>query len=502
MVIGSDAKAGFLGLSRFGYGARGSTADLARAASDPRGLLKSELQQHGTAQLDSSSLPHSKDALQALDARRKDIQMARLRTFGNQETSGQMSETGGKGGEQARPADNASHGEGQPAKQRPPAAPAPKAARKEPPLPQQFFRTEALARFQKVASAEAGFCERLVQFCSNHFCISALKGGKVRAIAGCFEREAIRPFVLGRFADMLKAVVRHPAMLLYLDNARSVGPGSIAGKNGKRGLNENLAREILELHTLGVAARYTQADVTSLARILTGWTVAGDQGRLGEPGTFVFFAHGHEPGDHELLHKVYAAGGLEQGDAAISDLAQHAAAAQHIAFKLARHFVSDNPPERLVKRLGLVFAETDGDLKAVAVALVDADESWETGAAKMRSPYEFLMAAARAVGHFPQDPALLLGPLSVMGMPLWQPPSPQGWSDATAAWATPKGMKSRLDVSAAIAARLKETLHPSELLEAILGEAASQETRQAVTRAESRQQALAVLLMSPEFQWR
>jgi uncharacterized protein (DUF1800 family) len=230
------------------------------------------------------------------------------------------------------------------------------------PLPpqQQLFRAEALARFQRVVAADTGFVERLVHFWSNHFCVSASKSGAVRAIAGAFEREAIRPHVLGRFGDMLKAVASHPAMLLYLDNAQSFGPASRAGRNRQRGLNENLAREILELHTLSVAGGYGQADVTALARILTGWTFAGPAGRIGEPGQFAFFANGHEPGDHGLLGKVYKAGGIEQGEAALADLARHPATARHVATKFAAHFVADTPPAALVERLEASFKTSDG----------------------------------------------------------------------------------------------------------------------------------------------
>ena len=248
-------------------------------------------------------------------------------------------------------------------------------------------------------------------------------------------------------------------MLVYLDNAQSFGPGSAPDKGARRGLNENLAREILELHTLGVGSGYTQADVTSLARILTGWTFAGREGRIAEPGQFAFFPNGHEPGDHRLLGKLYQAGGIEQGEAALADLARHPATARHIARKFAQHFVADEPPQMLVDRLARTFEKTGGDLKAMAVTLLDSDEAWSGERTKVRSPQEFLMAAVRAVGRVPEDPGLLLGPLNVLGMPLWQPPGPNGWPDTVAAWATPKGMKSRLDISAAIAARLKE-LHP------------------------------------------
>jgi uncharacterized protein (DUF1800 family) len=203
-----------------------------------------------------------------------------------------------------------------------------------------------------------------------------------------------------------------------------------------------------------------------------------------------------------LLGKRYKAAGIEQGEAALADLARHPSTARHIATKLAQHFVADAPPAALVDRLAAVFKSTDGDLKALAVALVDDDEAWTVSHAKIRSPYEFLMAAVRAIGHVPEDVRILLAPLVFMGMPLWQPPGPNGWPDTTAAWATPKGMKSRLDMSAAIAARAKDIANPRRLIETCLGQTASVETRQAIARAESRQQGLALLLMSPEFQWR
>lgn len=473
MSTSPDRKPALLALSRFGYGARGGSNDLVRIASDPRGLLRAELSRPAAARLDPPGLPGSKAALQAVFVEQQRI----------------VAEREAKTPQPAGPETKAAMD----------AAPAP-----EPPaLQQQLFRAEAQARFQRVVEAEIGFVERLVHFWSNHFCISASKSGMVRSIAGSFEREAIRPHVLGRFGDMLKAVASHPAMLLYLDNAQSFGPASPAGRNRQRGLNENLAREILELHTLSVAGGYTQADVTALARILTGWTFAGPAGRIGEPGQFAFFANGHEPGDHKLLGKVYAAGGVAQGEAALADLALHPATARHVATKLAAHFVADAPPAPLVARLETVFKTSGGDIMALAAALIDADEAWAGAPAKIRSPYEFLMAALRAVARrAPEDPGRLLGPLAVMGMPLWQPPGPNGWPDTVAAWATAKGMKSRLDVAAAIAARLKEAVHPTELLDATIGEAAARETRQAVARAESRQQGLALVLMSPEFQWR
>ena len=191
---------------------------------------------------------------------------------------------------------------------------------------------------------------RLVMFWSNHFCVSANKG-PVRGMAGAYEREAIRPHVLGRFVDMLLAVERHPAMLVYLDNHVSIGPNSRAGLNRGLGLNENLAREILELHTLGVGGGYTQEDVTNLARILTGWTVANLANPVGEPGRFFFAPARHEPGAWTVLGKRYGEAGMAAGEAVLRDLARHPATARHIARKLARHFVSAEPPAALVARL-------------------------------------------------------------------------------------------------------------------------------------------------------
>jgi uncharacterized protein (DUF1800 family) len=341
-----------------------------------------------------------------------------------------------------------------------------------------------------------------VAFWSNHFCISANKGGLARMWAGSFEREAIRPYVFGRFADMLKAVEQHPAMLFFLDNQQSLGPDSRAGINRNRGLNENLAREIMELHTLGVDGGYTQEDVTSLARVITGWTYAGRQGQLGTPGTFVFNANAHQPGPQRVLGKTYEAGGVAQGEAVLADLARHPSTAKFVATKFVRHFVADDPPPALVARLQDVFTKTDGDLRALTLALVDADEAWKAPMTKVRSPYEFLIAMGRVLARTPEDPGRYLGGLNTLGQPLWSPAGPNGFADTNAAWAAPEGMKLRLDISAQLASRVADSFDARELLEVVAADAASPETRRAVERAESRQQALALLLMSPEFQRR
>jgi uncharacterized protein (DUF1800 family) len=367
---------------------------------------------------------------------------------------------------------------------------------------QKTFRAEALARLQRATVADCGFVERLVVFWSNHFCISAGKGGLARMWAGSFEREAIRPHVLGRFADMLKAVEQHPAMLFFLDNQQSLGPDSRAGLNRNRGLNENLAREIMELHTLGVGGGYSQDDVTSLARIITGWTYAGRQGALGTPGTFVFNANAHQPGAQRVMGKIYEANGVAQGEAVLADIARNPSTAKFIATKFARHFVADDPPPALVARLQEVFRRSDGDLRALAAALLDSDEAWQAPRTKLRSPYEFLVAAGRLLARIPDDPGQYLGGLNLLGQPLWSPAGPNGFPDTNAAWAAPEGMKLRLDISTQMASRLAGNIDPRDLLELAAADAASPETRNTIERAESRQQALALLLMSPELQRR
>ncbi|UQR64784.1 DUF1800 family protein [Bradyrhizobium sp. C-145] len=514
-----DSQAALVALNRFGFGARGgASGDLINAASDPRGFVKAELaRSHGvlleapglqsTPQLGQAVFAYQDQVKQAREAAKAAAEAPSTQAPADQkpalrrnlslnaaaaEVAGQMAD--------ARPADHAAKPEAmQPNAAAPPAA---KPALQPLNVIQKTFRAEALARLQRATLAECGFTERLVVFWSNHFCISASKGELARIWAGAFEREAIRPHVLGRFADMLRAAEQHPAMLFFLDNQQSLGPDSRAGQNRKRGLNENLAREIMELHTLGVGGGYTQDDVTSLARIITGWTFAGRQGQLGAPGSFVFNVNAHQPGSQILLGKTYAQAGLAQGEAALADIARHASTANFIATKLVRHFVADDPPPALVARLRDIFVKTDGDLKALAMALVDSDEAWKAPLTKMRSPYDFLVASGRLLARVPEDPGTYLNNLNLLGQPLWSPAGPNGFPDTSAAWGAPEGMKLRLDIAAQMGARLGNNIDPLDLLEFAAADAASIETRRTIERAESRQQALALLLMSPEMQRR
>ncbi|MCK1421091.1 DUF1800 family protein [Bradyrhizobium sp. 180] len=515
-----DSQAALVALNRFGFGARGgASGDLIDAASDPRGFVKAELARPNGVLLEAPGLQSTPQLGQAVFAYQDEVKQAReaAKATAAAETPTQASadqkpalrrnlslnaaasEVAGQMAD-ARPADNAAKPEAmQPSPGAPPAAkPAPQPLN----VIQKTFRAEALARLQRATLVECGFTERLVVFWSNHFCISASKGELARIWAGAFEREAIRPHVLGRFADMLKAVEQHPAMLFFLDNQQSLGPDSRAGQNRKRGLNENLAREIMELHTLSVGGGYTQDDVTSLARIITGWTFAGRQGQLGAPGSFVFNVNAHQPGPQILLGKTYGQAGLAQGEAALADLARHPSTANFIATKFVRHFVADDPPPSLVARLRDIFVKTDGDLKALAMALVDSDEAWKAPLTKMRSPYDFLVASGRLLARVPEDPSRYLNGLNLLGQPLWSPAGPNGFPDTNAAWAAPEGMKLRLDIAAQIGSRLGNTIDPLDLLEFAAADAASIETRRTIERAESRQQALALLLMSPEMQRR
>jgi uncharacterized protein (DUF1800 family) len=503
-----DSQAAMVALNRFGFGARGgASGDLINAASDPRGFVRGELNRPNAVALEMPGLQPTAILAQADFAYQAEVKASREAAgkTGAAEATPAM-ETAEKGSTSApmQSADTMHPETMHPDAMHPNAAQPNAAKPPEKPLNviQKTYRAEALARLQRAMIADCGFTERLVAFWSNHFCISAHKGELARIWAGSFEREAIRPHVLGRFGDMLRAVEQHPAMLFFLDNQQSLGPDSRAGQNRKRGLNENLAREIMELHTLGVGGGYTQDDVTSLARIITGWTFAGRQGQLGTPGTFAFNANAHQPGPQTLLGKTYADTGVAQGEAALADIARHPSTAKFIATKFARHFVADDPPPALVARMQEAFRNSDGDLRVLATTLLDSDEAWKAPPTKIRSPYEYLVATGRLLAQIPDDPSRYLGGLNLLGQPLWSPSGPNGFADTNAAWAAPEGMKLRLDIASQVASRVADTIDPRNLLELVAADAASAETRRTIERAESRQQALALLLMSPEFQRR
>ncbi|UZK69070.1 DUF1800 domain-containing protein [Sphingomonas sp. S1-29] len=365
------------------------------------------------------------------------------------------------------------------------------------------------ARATAALTTPTPFVERLVHFWANHFAISAEKP-PVIAMAGSFEFDAIRPHVLGSFAAMLRAVERHPAMLTYLDQAQSVGPGSIAGQraaaNGrKRGLNENLAREILELHTLGARTGYGQADVTDLARALTGWTVGGIAGGPGSrlatasPGDFMFAPVLHEPGPRTVLGRSFAQAGEGQAQAVLDMLATHPATARHLATKLARHFVADTPPPALVARLERAFLQSGGDLPTVYRALVEAPEAWAPEAAKFKTPWEWSVSAMRAIGAETFPTPNVLGYVTQLGQPVWRPGSPAGFDDVAASWAGPDALMRRVEAAERVAARAQGAGDARAVAATLFGSSLSPPTATAIARAESPAQGLALLLVSPDF---
>ena len=461
-----------LALHRFGMGPRAGS--IAAIESDPRGALLAELQRPRAGEVAAPGLPGSALAFRTVAEANAERQAKRIVAARAQKEA--------MGGEASQQADSDMA--------------ARVAAEAVPDPGRQIYLNETRVRIDAALAAETGFTERLVWFWSNHFCISA---DKIQSMAGAYEREAIRPHILGRFADLLQAAESHPCMLFYLDQAASMGPNSIAGINRTRGLNENLAREILELHTLGVRTVYTQDDIISFAKVLTGWTFlpAGDNPEHG--GEFSFNRRLHEPGPQTVVGKVYEDTGVEQARAVLRDLAVHEATAKHIATKLVRHFVADEPPSVLVDKLAAVFRETGGDLKEVTTALVSAPEAWTFSSRKLKRPSEWVVSMVRAAGTT-ADPARFTAGQATLGEPLWRPPSPRGYADDEATWID--GMGQRLDVANTFAERIATRIDPRIIIETVLGSTVARETQQAVARAESRQQALALLFMSAEFQRR
>ena len=360
------------------------------------------------------------------------------------------------------------------------------------------------ARAGSALQTATPFVERLVHFWANHFAVSVDKL-LVVGMAGGFEADAIRPHVLGRFEDLLLAVVRHPAMLLYLDQAQSVGPNSFAAQRAggrqqrPRGLNENLAREILELHTLGVRSGYSQEDVTEFARALTGWTLPADDPAQDATATFRFVPALHEPGTRTVLGRSYADAGEQQARAIIHDLVASPATARHLATKLARHFIADDPPPALVQRLAETFARTGGDLPSLYRDLVAAPQAWRSENLKFKSPWEWAISAQRAIGRQEMPAAQAVNLMNQLGQPVWRPGSPAGYDDRVATWAAPDALLRRVEVAQRIAAQAGHGVDARRLAPRVLPGDLSEATAGAITRAESASTALALLLVSPEF---
>jgi uncharacterized protein (DUF1800 family) len=388
------------------------------------------------------------------------------------------------------------------------------AAFKLPAIYRPIYMDEARARVAHAVSTDRPFLERLTQFWSNHFAVSVDKI-VVLGVAGAMEREAIRPHVLGHFADLLLAVEKHPAMILYLDNQASIGPNSRAGRlmnrraNGRKaGINENLAREILELHTLGVDGGYTQADVSTFAQAISGWSIGGEANnhrlaRLasanGAPGEFQFRDAFHEPGDRRLLGRTYHDAGVRQGEAILEDLAMRPQTARHLSTKLARHFIADDPPPAVVQRMTEAWLGSRGQLSRVYDVLLDAPQAWSQPLAKFKTPADYVYSSYRALDLPVRDARRTLQPFEALGQRNLQPGSPAGWPDTSADWDGSSSLLKRIAWADSVAQRLGSERSARDIAPRVLGATLSDETARAIAHAASGSQALTLLMASPEF---
>ena len=381
----------------------------------------------------------------------------------------------------------------------------------------EHYIAQTAERHRLALETDQPFVERLVHFWSNHFAVSTDKQ-PLAALAGLYEQEAIRPHVTGNFYDLLLAVERHPAMILYLDNQASMGAASQAATFVRRnrgrelGLNENLAREILELHTLGVDGGYTQADVTEFAKVLTGWSIGGALGEgraalarfggdAGAPGEFHFRALMHEPGDKTIMGKRYREDGVDEGEEALRTFALHPKTATHLATKLARHFVADDPPAKLVDRLADAYIKSDGELTSVYRVLIDSDESWREPLAKFKTPHDFAISAYRLLDFPPDNLQPITAFLTQAGQRPYTPGSPAGWADTAATWSSGDALLKRIEFATAAGRRIGDRIDPTARAGEVLG-ALGEHTTMSIRGAESGAQAFALLLASPEFQRR
>ncbi len=379
---------------------------------------------------------------------------------------------------------------------------------------QMPYHDAQYARLYTAVGSRTPFPERLTHFWANHFAISADKLNVI-GFTGNHEFEAIRPHIMGKFSDMLIAAVRHPAMLFYLDQHQSVGPDSPLARRFregrpslKLGLNENLAREVMELHTLGVRTGYTQADVTAFARALTGLAVA-ELGRGpvlrampsgAAPGDTVFIQEMHQPGPTTVLGRRYNPDGEKQAEAILRDLAVHPATARHIATKLARHFAGDTPPPTLVARLASDFRRTGGDLPSLYRTLVSSPEPWTTDAAMFKSPWDWTISMMRGLNVPAFSEKQNLNAMFVqLGQPVWRPGSPAGYDDTIATWAGSAALMRRIELVNRVAVRIGDRADARLIAPHILTDALTSRTSEAIARAESPAQGLAILFASPPF---
>jgi uncharacterized protein (DUF1800 family) len=458
--------------NRFGLGAK--PGDLAVIGTDARGWLEAQLRGPAPA-LSATSLRPTADILSEAAALRQQIQALRRSAPSAGDASANASTD------------------------------ALAAVKRLPALFRPIYIAEVQARLRNAVATDRPWIERLVYFWSNHFAVSVDKQA-VFGVAGSLEREAIRPHVLGNFRELLLAVEQHPAMLLYLDNQRSIGPNSVLAQRAARrertlGLNENLAREILELHTLGVDAGYTQADVTSFAKVLTGWSIGGGVGalRAGVSGAFLFRPQLHEPGAQSVFHRRYDQTDQAQGRAVLTDLALAGPTARHIATKLARHFIADDPPPAAVARIAAAFERSGGDLPQVYRALLACQEAWQAPLMKFKTPQDYLLSIYRGLQLPVTDAPRSIAAFDVLGQRQFSPGSPAGYPDRSDDWDGASALMKRIEFADAVAQRLGGTRVVAELGPQLLGASYSDETRASLSHAATDGQALTLLLTAPEF---
>ena len=479
---------GAIAATRFGLGAR--PGEIEAAAADPRGWLKAQIRPDA-AIIAGENLMSVKDVFMSRQDAIGDVAPAAKR--GKEEARSELQRT------------------------------LLKEVRME---ARDGLRQEAEARMRHATKTSDSFAERWARFWANHFTVAA-RSAQMIGLVGPYEREAIRPHVFASFATLLGHATFHPGMLIYLDAARSIGPSTAVAERRDAGLNENLAREILELHTLGVGSGYTQADIIEFAKALTGWTVGGPQtarlavggqGRGGDKralrseriddlarvqaGETIFADALHEPGARTVLSKTYNSAAKQQAPAILDDLARHPATARHVATKLARHFVADDPPASAVSKLEGLFVKSNGDLAALARGVVDLDEAWGETPVKFKSPEELLVSTARATDQRAVFGGANRQVYQSFAQAPYDAPSPAGWPDDTTSWAGADAVKKRLEWANEVARRMSLESSPSEFLDRALGDIVSEKTRQSIARAESAEQGFTLALMSPEFQRR
>ena len=382
------------------------------------------------------------------------------------------------------------------------------------------FSAASLERLLHKVTTPAPVVERFTQFWANHFTVSRTRGLLGPAIPA-YETHAIRPHIFSKFEDILMAAVTHPCMLIYLDNISSVGPNSKQGRNRRKDLNENLAREVMELHTLGAGGGYSQEDIIEFAKVLTGWTVTkkrrGGGGKKKKRnrknagnnaiGGTSFESNTHEPGEKTILGKTYPAAQGKELVAVLRDLAVHPSTAKFIATKLARHFISDTPKAADIDVLAKVFRDTGGDLREVSMALVDLDSVWETPMPKVKTPEELMISVMRADSSKTKlkrklKTAKVGQSLKSMGQDTFRAPSPAGWPDEAARWLSPESLVHRIEWVRAYASNMGPNVNPDDLFEATIAPVADDRVRRMIKGAPSREDAIALIFASSAFQRR